>query len=517
MSGWRFRLRSMMVLSGLSVAVLMLTASVPVVSAKGSNFLTGVLPPPPPGSTSTYNIAAEPQIRSTPNGNFYISSENGLGAGTDAWKSTNGGQSYGALVQPNAVSSANTSQTTGLAPGGGDTDLSTAPVVNGSTANSHYNVYVASLTLGNVTVSASQNGGLSWQKQVLSATVPADDREWIAAQGASNYVLSYHAVGDGDQIIVNQGTLVQGVPTTVQTYNAINPAQTDIYLGTYLDNEIGNIVVNQQTGMVAQVFAGCAPSATAIVSCTNFNTVYVAIGTPSGVNASGLPVLSFQDYIVYQSPNPSANFANNFPNVAIDAAGNLYASWSNDQNVYVSYSQNNGQSWSAPQQVNSGSQALTAIYPWMTAGAAGKVDIVYYATPASANFQTCASGTPGPYDCQNEPWSVAFAQNLNVLGGGSWHQQIVTDVVHYGGVCQGGVTCTSTANDNRDLYDDFGVAVSPVSGMASITYSNDQYANLAGSPDQGACTLSQSNTAACDHTDFATQIAGPGLYTTKNN
>ena len=119
MSGWRFRLRSMMVLSGLSVAVLMLTASVPVVSAKGSNFLTGVLPPPPPGSTSTYNIAAEPQIRSTPNGNFYISSENGLGAGTDAWKSTNGGQSYGALVQPNAVSSANTSQTTGLAPGGG--------------------------------------------------------------------------------------------------------------------------------------------------------------------------------------------------------------------------------------------------------------------------------------------------------------------------------------------------------------------------------------------------------------
>lgn len=506
-----------MALSGVGVAVLMLTASVPAVSAKGPSFATGVLPPPPPGSTSNYNLAAEPQIRATPNGNFYISSENGLGAGTDAWKSTNGGQTFSALAQPNAVSSANTSQTTGVAPGGGDTDLSVAPVLNGPTTNSHYNAYVASLTLGNVTVSASENGGLTWQKQVLSATVPVDDREWIAAQGASNYYLSYHAIATGDQVIVNQGTLVQGVPTSVQTYDAINPAQTDIYLGTYLDNEIGNLVVNQTTGLVAQVFAGCAPSATAIATCANFNTMYMAIGTPSGVNAAGLPVLSFQDYIIYQSPNPNANFANNFPNVAIDAAGNLYASWSNDQNVYVSYSKDNGQTWSAPQQVNSGSQAVTAIYPWMTAGAAGKVDIVYYATPAAANFQTCASGTPGPYDCQNEPWSVGFAQNLNVLGGGNWNQQIVTDVVHYGGVCQGGISCTSTGNDNRDLYDDFGVAASPTTGMATITYSNDQYANLIGTSDQGACTLSQSNSVSCDHTDFAHQLSGAGIYGTNDN
>ncbi len=501
-------------LSGVGVAVLLLTSSMAQVSAKGPSFKTGVLPPPPPGSTTNYNTAAEPQIRATANGNFYISSENGLGAGTDAWKSTTGGASYTALAQPNAVSSANVSQTTGVAPGGGDTDLATAPVLNGSTSNSHYNVYVASLTLGNVTISASENGGLTWQKQVLSATVPVDDREWIAAQGASNYYVSYHAIGDGDQVIVNQGTLVQGVPTTVATYNAINPAQTDIYLGTYLDNEIGNLVVNQQTGQVAQIFAGCPSSATEIVTCSNFNTVYVAIGTPSGVNAAGLPVLSFQDYIVHESANLNANFANNFPNIAIDAAGNLYAAWSNDQNVYVATSTDMGQTWSQPQQVNFGSQAVTAIYPWLAAGSAGKVDIVYYATPASQNFQTCGSGTPGPYDCQNEPWSVAFAQNLNALGGGSWNQQIVTGVVHYGGVCQGGVTCTSSGNDNRDLYDDFGVAVSPVTGMASITYSNDQYSDLVGTADQGACTLAQSNSVYCDHTDFATQLGGAGIYGT---
>jgi len=69
----------------------------------------------------------------------------------------------------------------------------------------------------------------------------------------------------------------------------------------------------------------------------------------------------------------------------------------------------------------------------------------------------------------------------------------VTGVVHYGGVCQGGITCSSVGNDNRDLYDDFGVAVSPVTGMASIAYSDDQYSDIYGTQDAGLCTQSQSN------------------------
>ena len=176
----------------------------------GPSFLHGVLPPPPSGSTSTYNQAAEPQIRSDPAGTFYISSENGLGAGTDAWSSANGGHTYGSLPQPNEESSTS-GGTTGFAPGGGDTDLATAPVKNGSGT---YNVYVASLTFGSVTVSLSQDGGQSWANDITSAKVPGDDREWIAAAGANGYYLSYHAASGGDEIIVNQGQVVNGQPTT---------------------------------------------------------------------------------------------------------------------------------------------------------------------------------------------------------------------------------------------------------------------------------------------------------------
>ena len=66
---------------------------------------------------------------------------------------------------------------------------------------------------------------------------------------------------------------------------------------------------------------------------------------------------------------------------------------------------------------------------------------------------------------------------------------------------------------NRDLFDDFGVAASPATGMASIIYSDDQYTNDANNPPQAGCTPARSNTGACDHTAVATQTSGPGIYT----
>src|SRR5256885_15024354 len=140
-----------------------------------------------PGPSGCTNGAAEPAIRADATGTFYVSSELGLSAGTLAWKSTDGGLHYTALESPNQLSRA----AGGFGPGGGDTDLSTAPQAN---ANGVPNVYVASLSLANVTVSTSQDGGQTWSKNVLSATVPGDDREWIAADQATKVCVSYHDI-----------------------------------------------------------------------------------------------------------------------------------------------------------------------------------------------------------------------------------------------------------------------------------------------------------------------------------
>ena len=475
-----------------------------------ATFATGVLPPPPAGSTTTYNSAGEPQIRANADGTYFITSEDGLGAGTDAWRSTNGGSSYTALPQPNALSQA--SGATGLAPAGGDTDLATAAVKN---ASGTYNTYVASLNLANIAVSASSDAGQTWTTNPIGASVPGDDREWIAPVGASSFVLSYHAESGGAQIVINQGTLVNGVPTSEQTYTAINPAQTEIANASLSNNELGNIAVDPTTGNVYQIFVACPESLTAVVTCTNDSTAYMAVGFPTGNTTAGLPSYTFTDFKIADLPTSWA-LNNQFPNVAVDKAGNVYAAWSYEDTstgaygIQVSYSTDHGQTWSAPRKVNSGA-ATTALMPWMSADRAGGVDLAYYATSAPTNDQTCAT-TASTDPCQTEPWYVYLAQSTAATTGGAWTQyQVSPQPVHLGGVCQGGVSCTSSGNDNRDLYDDFGVAVSPTTGLASLAYDDDQYADNVGTANAGECTSASNNTASCVHTDFATQTAGTGV------
>lgn len=101
----------------------------------------------------------------------------------------------------------------------------------------------------------------------------------------------------------------------------------------------------------------------------------------------------------------------------------------------------------------------TQIMPWSTAGDPGKLDVVYYQTPYYDG-----TSTPDNYP-DTAAWTVGFAQNLNALTAGStWARQTASPVNHYGGACESGITCTG----NRDLYDDFGVAASPTTGLASI-------------------------------------------------
>lgn len=57
-----------------------------------------------PGSSACSNIAAEPAIRADGAGHFFGSSENGLGGGTVAFRSTDNGLHYTTLASPNAGS-----------------------------------------------------------------------------------------------------------------------------------------------------------------------------------------------------------------------------------------------------------------------------------------------------------------------------------------------------------------------------------------------------------------------------
>lgn len=90
-------------------------------------------------------------------------------------------------------------------------------------------------------------------------------------------------------------------------------------------------------------------------------------------------------------------------------------------------------------------------------------------------------------------------------------QVAATPIIHYGGVCEGGVSCTG----NRDLFDDFGVAADPLTGFASIVYSDDQYIADANNPAGPRCKPAQTNAPSCDHTSIATQTSGEGIFATE--
>lgn len=513
-NGWRQRWPRLALTSGsaLALAVVGLVGTGPSAAAESgnhdraggggttattafTNFQLGQTPPDPIGTvcpgapgTACTNHTAEPQIRADAAGNFYASSENGLGGGTAAWKSTDGGRHYATLTSPNQVSTANT---TGFAPGGGDTDLATAPLPN---ATGQYNVYVASLTLANVTVSTSTDGGKTFSNNVLSAQVPGDDREWIAADGPSKVCISYHDITtfniDVDCSYDAGTTFVQhAAPGAIDATHA--------YLIN--NNEIGNLAIDPNSHFIYQIFSGIGNQTQ--VACgeagtCGYNTVWIAVSTDGGI--------TFTDYPVYVNPDPTVSYGHQFVNVSIDKAGNLYAVYSDNHNLYYSYSTTQGRTWSAPVQVNHGASA-TAIEPWSVAGDNGKLDVVWYGTSYYK-----AGTVPDSYP-NSAAWYVYFAQNLSATTPGStFTQTAASPVIHYGGVCEGGISCTG----NRDLYDDFGVAASPTTGLASIVYSDDQYTNTAASPPQPGCTPAQNNSGACDHTSIATQVSGAGIYGT---
>ncbi|HMC37199.1 MAG TPA: hypothetical protein VKK30_04970, partial [Actinomycetota bacterium] len=427
----------------------------------------------------------EPAIRAGADGTFYGSSENGLGSGTLAWKSVDGGRHYLSLLSPNGLSSSNN---TGFAPGGGDTDLAMASAKN---EGGSYNVYVASLNLANVDVSTSSDGGRSWTLNATSATIPGDDRPWIAADSSSKVCISYH-----DAATFNINVDCSYDAGTTFTQHAV-PGAIDASHAFLIDNnQIGNLAIDPRSHAIYQTFSGPADLAgtTACGGFTCLNVVWIAVSTDGGH--------TFTDRKVYQNPDQNVSYGHQFVNVSIDQSGNLYSVYTDNHIVSYSFSTDQAQTWHGPFAVSK-APAATAIFPWSVAGSAGKLDIVYYGTRY--------------YDGQNPPdsyppsatWYVYMAQNLKALTPGSPFTQVAASpIVHSGGVCEGGISCTG----NRDLYDDFGVSASPLTGFASIIYSDDQYTNDGNDPPQPGCTRAKNNSGSCDHTAIATQTSGKGIF-----
>jgi hypothetical protein len=438
-----------------------------------------------PGSDACSNIAAEPAIRADGAGRFFGSSENGLLGGTVAFRSTDNGLHYTTLDSPNAGSKSND---TGFAPGGGDTDLAVAPDRN---ASGFYNVYVSSLTLANIDVSTSTDGGATWSLNPVTTPETIDDREWIAADTNNRVCISYHNAP--------QGITVGCSSDAGKTFTDFKSALDANHLFQTSENSIGNLAIDPASHTIYQTYSAittaaetaCAPQLGVVAGTCDYHGVYMGVSTNGG--------LTFTDYPVYLNPDQKVGYGHQFVNVSVDRAGNVYSVYTDDHHVYYSFSKDHAKTWSGPYLISTTSG--TQIFPWSTAGDRGKLDVVYYQTP-----HYDGTNSPDNYP-SSAAWTVGFAQNLNALTPRSaWSRQTASPIVHFGGVCESGVACQG----NRDLYDDFGVAASPTTGFASIIYSDDQFDPTG--PNSAGCTAAKNNTGVCDHTNIATQTAGGRIF-----
>src|SRR3954463_9269463 len=246
------------------------------------------LPGPPDVAFNLQGI--EPRVKTDALGNIYAAAIQGIPAGTDAWKSMDGGNSFTYLGQPDGAQIVAASGGRGVGLGGGDEDLALAP--NGT-------VSINSLWLGSLYQSTSTDGGHIWKVNPVSSDVPEDDRQWIASHGNNELYLTYKQTGallNGTQAIIAVKSFDGGL-TWPQVATVTTPA-----MGVQPGDQ-GNIEVDANSGNVYTVFFGA-----------DGKTLYIARSIDGGK--------TWVLRLVYSVP--SGSLVNVFPSLAIDKVGNLY-------------------------------------------------------------------------------------------------------------------------------------------------------------------------------------------------
>jgi len=390
------------------------------------------------GDAPLFNHGAdgEPAVKFTKDGVAWVGGIAGVPAGNGLWKVTDSCAQEYTFVD-----------LTDLTVGGGDIDIEVAPERNPIT--NQYNIYMSSLWLGNITSVTSIDGGNTFTPVVVSDPVPVNDRQWNAAYGPLTLYLSWRSLNTGNQLFIERsdnGGLTFGPPIPVY----------DDVVGTVLATQLGNLAVDTRPVPVGTLPLMSGPDGEANVyhgyilttqTLTGGHSVYVAVSKDFGT--------TWESKLVFQGP-VGALYDHVFSWLAVDADGNIYTTWSDGENIYYSFSTDQGDTWSRPIRVNSGSGTKTSIFPMVEAGSAGRIIFGWYGSSANGVSDATAEWHYFHSRCNNALDAVPLFEATRV----SDH------VVKTGAVCLDGLNCACC----RELLELAEVAINPVDGSSFITY-----------------------------------------------
>jgi hypothetical protein len=184
-------------------------------------------------------------------------------------------------------------------------------------------------------------------------------------------------------------------------------------------------------------------------------------GDDGNVNAIGLATWSRGQKEFTPHPITTTTLFGHFPSIGIDAADNIYLTWDTNERdangkggcnagptplpnkIQLAISKDHGITWTV--RTIAAPANARVMWPWMVAGDAGKVSIVWYQTDRITDPDCANSDDPQP------KYSLMEAQLFDATNPDS--TATVVDAagrpISTGGVCQGGTTCVATGQDRR--------------------------------------------------------------------
>src|SRR5438105_5069043 len=452
----------------LSVSLSTSLGAVPIAAATsligGARLLTA-LPSPATFNTNLLlagsSSAGEPSIRTDRFGRSFVIGPTGVPAGCKAFRVTHDGSASTFIGFPDHTA------------GGGDCDWAIGPqetaTLPGFGRPTDDGLAYSSLTLANITTGKSNDGGTTFgPPNAYSQQVAGDDRMWMAADpklnslGFDDVYMTYHDISIVD---IQLGVSRDGGQTYVQNVPIINPADVpqSQWQGSLnsppgpAGNGLGNIVARRPTGGALTLYSiFVTPDSSqdninqGLAATSNFNRVYEAVGTVTDVPAPGAAIISWRNYEVYHGPIGS-RYDRIFPITVVDAAGKVYAIWTDGNHIMVK-TDVTGTGWNpatAPALIANPTGVNTAIMPWAAAGAAGIADVVFYGAAGGSGAQ------PHPPDDPDNQWDGYMAQTID--GGAPRGGCKASDhTLHTGPIWIAGLAAdlTTPARDRRCHADD---------------------------------------------------------------
>lgn len=396
------------------------------------DFADPVVPTPAPDG-----YGSEPSILATRDGSLYVVTVLGSAQarGDGLWKSRDGGATWAYLGKPDYPF------------GGGDADLDEDETGRiylpgqwrpaAPPPQSPAQPYIT----GGESMATSTDGGATWTTNPVASDAPVTDRQWTTTYGTTAW------------LAFNQAQ--QGLVVTRSTDGGLTWANPRAIPGTW-DPGDGVLVAGGPNGIPGDALTD--PSDGAL-----FIPYAPGIGTAGGAHRlfvsrdGGLTFAAYEIHRTAAEERPSLIFGT----LAMDTEGMLYYAWAESvggqstSRVFLRTSSDRGAKWTAP--VSISPAGMSAVFPWVVAGAPGRVAVAFYG--ATGSFLS----DEAPEDAR---WYPIVALSRDVGGGNGTFELATLSPTpnHYGPICTGGTGCSA----GRTLGDFFEIGLTPEGRVVAV-------------------------------------------------